>query len=208
MLDQFVTDILTLCRFTSGSSKLPTDLSHLVLSTLGFPTACSWTTGSHRASPPLSNSTWPIVDLDNFFAAIPGDGCTPMVLTHSRDITRFVVAVLGIPRWEKRYHPVGDWLTVNDFVRIAEGTSGHSFEKHEDALDQLLMGRCTLVPAARKAAEQVQDQTSFVSMIAAAGVMVAQGEMDLPDEGNLNVMFPDIKTLSIQEAVHVYCSQS
>lgn len=148
------------------------------------------------------------VDLDNFFAAIPGDGCTPMVLTHSRDIARFVVAVLGIPRWGKRYHLVGDRLTVNDFVRIAEETSGHSFEKHEDGLDQLLMGRCTLVPAARKAAEQVQDQTSFVNMIAAVGVMAVQGGLDLPEEGNLNVLFPDLKTLSVQEAIQIYYSQS
>ncbi|KAL2274806.1 hypothetical protein FJTKL_02710 [Diaporthe vaccinii] len=46
------------------------------------------------------------MDLDNFYAAIPGDGRTPLVLTHSQDIARFVVAVLGIPRWKKRYHLV------------------------------------------------------------------------------------------------------
>lgn len=148
------------------------------------------------------------VDLDNFFAAIPGDGCTPMVLTHSRDIARFVVAVLGIPRWERRYHLVGDRLTINDFVRIAEETSGHTFEKHTNSLDQLLLGRCTLLPAARKAVDQVQDQTTFISMIAGAGAMVTQGGMDLPDEGNLNVLFPDLKTLSVQEAVQIYYSRS
>lgn len=148
------------------------------------------------------------VDMDNFFAAIPGDGHTPLVFTHSRDIARFVVAVLEIPRWEKRYHLVGDRLTLNDFVRIAEEISGHSFEKHSDSLDELLMGRCTLVPAARKAAEQVQDPTSFVSMIAGAGAMVAQGGMDLSDEANLNALFPDLKTLRVQEAVKIYYSRS
>lgn len=153
----------------------------------------------------FNTANW--VDLDNFFAAIPGDGSTPMVLTHSRDIARFVVAVLGLPHWEKRYHLVGDRLTLNDFVRIAEETGGHPFEKHADSLDQLLTGKCTLVPALKKAAEQVQDPTSFLSMIAGAGAMVAQGGMDLPDEGNLNVLFPDLKTLSVQEAVQIYYSQ-
>lgn len=148
------------------------------------------------------------VDLDNFYAAIPGDGRTPMVLTHSRDIARFVIAVLGIPRWEKRYHLVGDRLTLNDFVRIAEGISGHSFEKHSDSLDELLVGTCTLVPAAKKAVEQVPDPTSFVSIIAGAGAMVAQGGMDLQGEANLNVLFPDLKTLTVQEAVQIYYSRS
>lgn len=148
------------------------------------------------------------VDLDNFFAAIPGDGHTPLVLTHSRDIARFVVAVLEIPRWEKRYHLVGDRLTLNDFVRIAEEISGRSFEKHSDSLDELLMGRCTLVPAARKAAEKVQNPTSFISMIAGAGAMVAQGGMDLSGEADLNVLFPDLKTLRVQDAVQIYYNRS
>lgn len=153
----------------------------------------------------FNTANW--VDLDNYFASIPGDGRTPLVLTHSRDIARIVVAVLGISSWQKRYHLVGDRLTLNDFVRIAEEISGHPFEKHSDSLDELLMGRCTLVPAARKAVEQVEDPASFISMIAAAGAMVAQGGMDLPDEASLNVLFPDLKTLRVQEAVQIYYSQ-
>lgn len=144
------------------------------------------------------------VDLDNYFASIPGDGRTPLVLTHSRDIARFVVAVLGISHWQKRYHLVGDRLTLNDFVRIAEETSGHPFEKHSDSLKELLVGRCTLVPAARKAAEQFQDSTSFINMIAGVGATVAQGGLDLQDEANLNALFPDLKTLTVQEAVQIY----
>lgn len=57
-------------------------------------------------------------------------------------------------------------------------------------------------------AEQVQDPTSFVSMIAGAGAMVAQGGMDLQDEANLNVLFPDLKMLRVQEAVEIYYSRS
>lgn len=139
------------------------------------------------------------VDLDNFFAAIPGDGHTSLVLTHSRDIARFIVAVLGIPRWEKRHHLVGDRLTLNDFVRIAEEKIGHTFEKHSDSLDEPLMGKCTLVPVARKAVEQVRDPTAFVSMIAGMG---------LQNEANLNVLFPDLKTLTVQEAVQICYSRS
>ncbi|KAJ3557428.1 hypothetical protein NPX13_g9932 [Xylaria arbuscula] len=150
----------------------------------------------------VNASNW--IDLDNHYAVIPGDGRTPFVLTHSRDVARFVVAVLGLPRWEKRYYLIGDRLTMNDFVRIAEKTSGHSFEKHSDGVDELLSGRCTLVPAARKMTESMPDPALLVGMVAGAGAMVAQGGMDLPDEPSLNKLFPSLKTLTVQEALQIY----
>lgn len=78
------------------------------------------------------------IDLDHNYAAIPGDDNTPMVLTHSRDIGRFVVKVLSLSTWEKRYFLVGDRLTLNEFLRLAEEAKGVSFERHSDSLDILL----------------------------------------------------------------------
>ncbi|KAI1359371.1 hypothetical protein F5Y08DRAFT_332369 [Xylaria arbuscula] len=150
----------------------------------------------------VNASNW--IDLDNYYAMIPGDGRTPFVLTHSRDVARFVVAVLGLPSWEKRYYLTGDRLTMNDFVRIAEEASGHSFDKHSDGVDELLSGRCTLVPAARKMTESMPDPALLVGMVAGAGAMVAQGGLDLPDEPSLNKLFPSLKTLTVQEALEIY----
>lgn len=154
----------------------------------------------------INSSTF--IDLVNYYAAIPADGRTPMVLTHSRDVARFVVAVLGLPRWEKRYFLVGDRLTINDFVQIAEETSGHTFEKHWDSLDELLSGKCTLTPAATKMVEAIPDPSLIIGMVAGVGAMVAQGGIDLPDEPSLNKLFPDLKTLTVREAVQIYYSKS
>ncbi|KAJ0332494.1 hypothetical protein COL922a_011448 [Colletotrichum nupharicola] len=81
---------------------------------------------------------------------IPGDGNNPMVLTHLRDIGRFVAALLGLPRWERRYYLAGDSVTVNEFIAIAEETNGSKFEKNYDELDVLREDNRTPLPAWEK----------------------------------------------------------
>ncbi|KAH0431055.1 nmra-like family protein [Colletotrichum camelliae] len=146
------------------------------------------------------------VDLDNHAAAIPGDGNNPIVLTHSRDIGRFVAAVLGLPRWERRYYLAGDRLTVNDFVAIAEETSGVKFEKKHDQLDVLREGNCTPLPAWEERIPSAYKST-VLQQVALSGKRVAQGKMDLPTEGRVNSLFPEITTLTIREALRIYYGQ-
>ncbi|KAK7221393.1 hypothetical protein V2G26_009396 [Clonostachys chloroleuca] len=43
------------------------------------------------------------IDLDHKFAAIPGDGTASFVATHTRDVGRFVVALLDMKKWERFY---------------------------------------------------------------------------------------------------------
>ncbi|KAF4827475.1 Oxidoreductase BOA1 [Colletotrichum tropicale] len=143
------------------------------------------------------------VDLDNHVAAIPGDGNNPMVLTHSRDIGRFVAALLGLPRWERRYYLAGDRLTVNDFVAIAEETSGVTFKKRHDELDVLREGHCTPLPAWEGKIPSAYEST-VLQQVALSGKRVAQGRMDLPTEGRVNSLFPEITTLTIREALQIY----
>lgn len=147
--------------------------------------------------------TW--VDVENNYAVIPGDGNAPLVVTHSRDIARFVVAVLGLPRWEKQYFLVGDRLTINDFVRLAEEVKGVEFEKHTNDAENLAQGGCTFVPAARGLLQalEVEDQLSMGRMLAFIGTLIVDGDMDLPAEPNLNKAFPDLKTLTVREALEI-----
>ncbi|KAF4872122.1 Oxidoreductase BOA1 [Colletotrichum siamense] len=142
--DEFIRDIPTYeWKFKAVDRLKETDLEYTQFSNGMF--MDYWLAPRIESAFRLNLPCW--VDLDNHIAAIPGDGNRPIVLTHSRDIGRFVAAVLGLPRWERRYYLVGDRLTVNDFVAIAEETSGVKFEKKYDKLDVLREGNCTPLPA-------------------------------------------------------------
>jgi nucleoside-diphosphate-sugar epimerase len=80
---------------------------------------------SNMIRSPLVN--W--LDVANNAAAIPGEGNTPAVFTHTTDIARFAAASLDLPKWEKEYYVCGDRVTWNEFVRLAEEVKGqHSLE--------------------------------------------------------------------------------
>lgn len=151
----------------------------------------------------LNMPTW--VDLDNHFAAIPGDGNAYMVLTHSRDIARFVVAALGLAHWEKRYYLIGDRFTMNEFVSIAEEVKGVTFEKHYDSVEMLERGESTMLPGVKEKLPPGMDTFFMMKQIALAGKRLTQGGMDLPTtDGNINSLFPSMKTLTIREAIQIY----
>lgn len=143
------------------------------------------------------------IDLENDFAALPGDGNTPLVLTHSRDVGRFVVAVLGLPKWQKRYYLAGDRLTLNQFLRIAEEIKAVNFETHFDDISALEDGTCTLVPAAKAGLPNEFALRDFMAMVAAAGARTVRGNGDLPTQGEVNSMFLDLKTLTVEEAIRI-----
>ncbi|GMG38675.1 unnamed protein product [Aspergillus oryzae] len=75
---------------------------------------------SPRVPTPLTLSVPVWIDLENNFAAIPGDGEGAVAMIHTSDIGRFVAAVLDLSQWEKRYHLMGDSLSIDDMVRLAE----------------------------------------------------------------------------------------
>jgi hypothetical protein len=65
-----------------------------------------------------------VVDVVNNVAAIPGFGNTPMVFTHTFDIASFVAASLDLEKWERESYVVGDRVTWNGFVELAEAATG------------------------------------------------------------------------------------
>ncbi len=65
-----------------------------------------------------------VVDMASKTAAIPGTGDEPMTLTYSFDLAKFVVASLGLPRWEEESYCAGEKTTWNKFVKGAEEILG------------------------------------------------------------------------------------
>jgi nucleoside-diphosphate-sugar epimerase len=65
-----------------------------------------------------------VVDVAHKAAAIPGDGNTPVAFTHTSDIARYVAALLDEKKWDIESTIVGDKVTWNEFVKLAEAAQG------------------------------------------------------------------------------------
>jgi hypothetical protein len=64
------------------------------------------------------------VDIKHRAAAIPGSGDVPVTFTYSRDVAKFVAALLNLEKWEEATYIIGDKVTFNEMVKIAEEATG------------------------------------------------------------------------------------
>jgi nucleoside-diphosphate-sugar epimerase len=65
-----------------------------------------------------------VVDMANRRAAIPGDGKQCMTFTYSLDVAKFVAEVLELPRWDRNTVVIGEKLTWEEFIDLAEEVRG------------------------------------------------------------------------------------
>jgi hypothetical protein len=64
------------------------------------------------------------IDIANRVAAIPGAGDVPVTFTYTFDLARSVVAALDLEEWKEESKVVGDVVTWNEFVGLAEEVTG------------------------------------------------------------------------------------
>lgn len=65
-----------------------------------------------------------VLDLPARQAAIPGTGDKPVVFTYTGDVGRFTAKLLTLQEWQPDSYCIGDKVTWNEFVRIAEEVTG------------------------------------------------------------------------------------
>jgi hypothetical protein len=65
-----------------------------------------------------------VVDMANRTAVIPGTGDEPFSLTCSKDLGKFVAAVLDLPNWEESFCAYSETTTWNSVVKWAEAMTG------------------------------------------------------------------------------------
>lgn len=173
------------------------------------PTSLEWTTvingyfldyyGAPKVKtymPPMSL----VVDLPNDFAAIPGSGDVPVVFTHTFDIGTFVAALLTQEKWEKESYIIGDKVTLNEFVRIAEDVKKTKFTIEHDSIDKLKGGQVTELPS-HPSFYPFFPKQMLQGMFAAFGIMFENGVFDLKPSRTLNDDFPDIKPRTVKEVI-------
>jgi uncharacterized protein YbjT (DUF2867 family) len=141
-----------------------------------------------------------VLDIPNNFAAIPGSGDVPAVFTHTSDVARFVAALVKQPRWEKESYIIGDRVTWNEFLRLAEEAKGTKFTVVHDSLEKLKTGQITELPS-HPSLYPFFPKHMLQGFFAAFGIMFEQGKFDLRPSHSLNDAFPDIKPKTVKELV-------
>lgn len=139
-----------------------------------------------------------MIDPENNAAIIPGDGNTPMVLTHSTDAAKFTIAALDLPHWKRRHSIVANRTTLNEAIRLAEEVKGTKFDVKYFSVEEMERGEFDLTPSMKKVLPE-EMQGSLRNMLALSGIGLAKGSNDLDRNNDLTLEFPDIKRLTVKE---------
>lgn len=157
----------------------------------------------------------PAIDIANKVAAIPGTGNEVISFSYTFDVARVVSRLLELDTWEETTYIVGDKLTWNNFLRLAEEARGlftphvaprlrltreigSKFEVQYDSQEKLSQFQITELPN-HKAVYPFFPKEHVQFLFAALGRMMVMGAFDLPIEKALNKRFPDIKMLTVAE---------
>lgn len=73
----------------------------------------------------------PVIDMKNATAAIPGSGDEPVAFSYSFDVAKVVAELLNLSEWQDTTYIIGDKLTWNDFLSLAEDAKGTSSYKEK-----------------------------------------------------------------------------
>ncbi|KAH7020566.1 hypothetical protein EDB80DRAFT_560712 [Ilyonectria destructans] len=141
-----------------------------------------------------------ILDLPHGIAAIPGDGNTPVVFTHTTDIAKYVAASLDLPTWDPESYVVGEKTTWSEVVRIAQELKGTKFHITYDSLDKLDRGQITELPGHVPAYAFVPKET-LQFLLAGLERLLADGSFNLNPKSFLNDKLPEIKPLQVKDVL-------
>jgi len=141
------------------------------------------------------------LDIANNAAAIPGTGDTPIVFTHTFDVAKFVTALLDLKEWPTQSIVIGDKITWNKALALAEKAKGTKFTVAHDDLDKLQTFQISELPAHVPVYPFFpKEQLQYI--LAVFGLWTATGEFDLPQGKTLNSVFPDIKPKTFADIVN------
>ncbi|KXH30961.1 hypothetical protein CSAL01_07590 [Colletotrichum salicis] len=142
----------------------------------------------------LSTSNIIVVDIEHNRAAIPGQGDTPVTFTHTLDVAEFV----ELPTWEKESYVIGENVTWNEFLRIAEEVKGVKFEVTHDEIDFLKSGKITELPS-HPSLYSVMPKDQLQTLFATFGIWFEEGLYHLQPKMTHNQLFPRIKARTVKE---------
>ncbi|KAH7153442.1 hypothetical protein EDB81DRAFT_855820 [Dactylonectria macrodidyma] len=139
-----------------------------------------------------------VVDMAGKHASIPGDGKQKMTFTYSHDVAKFVVASLDLPKWDRDTYVIGDKMTWEEVVKLAEEIRGEKFTVTYDSVEKLRAGEITELPG-QVAAYSYFPKEWVQRLFSTFGFWVTEGIFDFPEDKALNHQFPDIKVTTVED---------
>ncbi|RAL13873.1 uncharacterized protein BO97DRAFT_366268, partial [Aspergillus homomorphus CBS 101889] len=135
------------------------------------------------------------IDIAHCRAAIPGDGNDKLCMTYTYDMAKYLVKLLEVDgEWPECSVVVGDTVTYNQLLGVAEEVRGREFSVVYDSAEKIKQGQVTVpaIPPGSSEAE-AREMTALVSRLTIAGVF------DLPADNRLNARFPEIVPVKVKD---------
>jgi nucleoside-diphosphate-sugar epimerase len=151
--------------------------------------------GMPNAKTNLSPYTFGI-DISSGTAAIPGDGNDVICMTYTYDMATYLVKALDLDEWPEFSIIVGDQVTYNQLLAMAEEITDKKFIVSYDTLDQIQAGDVTVPPMPKGIeypVDELKETTALVSRLTVNGVF------DLPKENRLSDQFPNVRPITMKE---------
>ncbi|KAF7555198.1 hypothetical protein G7Z17_g2403 [Cylindrodendrum hubeiense] len=140
-------------------------------------------------------SMLPAIDIANKVAGIPGTGNEVISFSYTFDVAKVISRMLELDTWEEATYIIGDKLTWNEFLHLAEEVRGSKFDVQYDTDEKLSRFQITELPN-HKAVYPFFPKEHLQFLYAVLGRLMIRGDFDLPIEKALNRRFPDLKLLT------------
>ncbi|KAL9572327.1 hypothetical protein ACKAV7_003528 [Fusarium commune] len=138
-----------------------------------------------------------MVDIANKTAAIPSSGQDKIAFTYSFDVARFVDALAETEdKWPKHSVIIGEKITANEIVAIADDARGERFSVVHDDVNKLKSLQVTELPS-HVEAYKFFPKPMLQTLHAAIGLWITEGHFDLAYEGSFN-QNPHIELTSVK----------
>ncbi|KAL8724573.1 MAG: hypothetical protein Q9181_006766 [Wetmoreana brouardii] len=151
----------------------------------------------------------PFVDMSALKAAIPGSGDDLVTWTLTRDVAKFVRKMVeSDDPWPKRSQIVGDSVSFNEIVQLAEQARGRllligtKFDVVHDSLEDLRAGKISEIPAYLPLYE-IFPKEMLLEMMAGLGVAMITGVFAFKGE-LINDKFPDIQPAKLRDFIKTH----
>ncbi|KAL4921382.1 pyridoxal phosphate-dependent transferase [Aspergillus aurantiobrunneus] len=138
------------------------------------------------------------VDMANCEAVIPGDGNDVIGMTYTYDMAEFIAQLLDVEEWDEYSVIVGDDVTFNQLVKIAEKVRGRKFKVVYDSVEKVKEGIVN-VPLQPKGIRYSQEE--LVAVTAFVDRLIVEKVFEFPPAIRSNRRFSDTKPVKIENFV-------
>ncbi|KAJ5498249.1 hypothetical protein N7453_007300 [Penicillium expansum] len=138
------------------------------------------------------------IDISSGTAAIPGDGNNVICMTYTYDMAIYLVKALSLDEWPEFSVIVGDEVTYNQVLGMAEEFTGKKFKVTYDSLEQIKTGDVTVLPqpeGIEYSSDELKEVTALVSRLTVNNVFQMPGD-------RLNSLFLDVKPITMRQLLH------